>query len=33
MSSFTIVAHKGKKLVGVDDLDMSFHDVAFEGLC
>jgi hypothetical protein len=33
MLSSTIVAQKGKRLVGVDDVDMSFHDVAFEGLC
>jgi hypothetical protein len=34
MLPFTIVVHEGRKIVGVDDLNMGFHDhdVAFEGL-
>jgi hypothetical protein len=32
MLPFTIIVHKGRKIVGVDDLNIGFHDVAFEGL-
>jgi hypothetical protein len=32
MLSSIVVVHKGKEVVGVDDLNMGFHDVAFEGL-
>jgi hypothetical protein len=33
MLSFIVITQKGRKLVDVDDLEMSFHDVAFERLC
>jgi hypothetical protein len=33
MLSSIVVTQNGRRLVGVDDLDMSFHDVTFEGLC
>jgi hypothetical protein len=32
MLSSTIVVHKGRKVIGVNDLDMGFCNVAFEGL-
>jgi hypothetical protein len=32
MLASIVIAQKGRRLIGVDDLDMSFHDVAFEGL-
>jgi hypothetical protein len=32
MLASIVIAQKGRRFVGVDDLDMSFHDVAFEGL-
>jgi hypothetical protein len=32
MLSFIVVVHKGKTIISVDDLDMCFRDVIFEGL-
>jgi hypothetical protein len=32
MLSFIIVVHKGRRVVGVDDLNMGFYDVTFERL-
>jgi hypothetical protein len=32
MLSSIVVAYKGRRIIGVDDLNMSFRDVAFEGL-
>ncbi len=32
MLSFIVVVHKDRRVIGVDDLDMGFHDVIFEGL-
>jgi hypothetical protein len=32
MLSFIVVVHKDRRVIGVDDLDMGFHDVTFEGL-
>jgi hypothetical protein len=31
MLSFIVIVHKSKRVVGVDDLNMGFLDVAFEG--
>jgi hypothetical protein len=32
MLSFIVVVHKDRRVTSVDDLDMGFHDVTFEGL-
>jgi hypothetical protein len=31
MLSSIVVVHKSKRVVGVNDLNMVFHDLAFEG--
>jgi len=31
MLSSIVIVHKSKRVVGIDDLNMGFHDVAFEG--